>query len=217
MDPCHRCWDIALYALYLPHDASSASCCTLQSPNFHPRPSVDRIPQKLPPPNNPIMAEAEIKEFFASGDKDIESDVLSELQSIMRLHEISAEDLFYKWESFCIKMDMDATNPEIAHIRNFKKDIQDALEKSNRQQTHIKTEKRGHATPRAGKGGDVFGMLDGLMPSTPGSGRLSKQGSLRKKTHVTPTMSRVKAEIPSSSPDYKGASKMEEQLNSMQP
>ncbi|KAF6819148.1 DNA polymerase subunit alpha B [Colletotrichum sojae] len=165
----------------------------------------------------PIMAEAEINGFFASGDKGIEPDVLSELQSIMRLHEISAEDLFYKWESFCIKMDMDATNPEIAHIRNFKKDIQDALEKNNRQQTHIKTEKRGHATPRAGKGGDVFGMLDGLMPSTPGSGRLSKQGSLRKKTHVTPTMSRVKAEIPSSSPDYKGPSKMEEQLNSMQP
>ncbi|WYZ38581.1 hypothetical protein EsH8_III_000495 [Colletotrichum jinshuiense] len=163
------------------------------------------------------MAEAELKEFFTSGDNGLEPDVLSELQSILRLHELSAEDLFYKWESFCIKMDMDAMNPDIMHVRNFKKDIQDALEKSNRQQTHIKTEKRSHGTPRAGRGSDVFGMLDGLVPSTPGSGRLNKPSSIRKKTHETPSISRVKAEIPSSSPDYKGASKMEEQLNSMQP
>ncbi|KAK1453635.1 DNA polymerase alpha/epsilon subunit B [Colletotrichum paranaense] len=162
------------------------------------------------------MAEAELKEFFTSGDKALEPEVLTELQSLLRLHDLSAEDLFYKWESFCIKMDMDAMNPDIVHVRNFKKDIQDALEKSNRQQTHIKTEKRSHGTPRAGRGGgDVFGMLDGLVPSTPASGRLNKPSSLRKKTHETPTMSRVKAEIPSSSPDYKGASKMEEQLNAM--
>ncbi|OHW91598.1 DNA polymerase alpha subunit b [Colletotrichum incanum] len=167
--------------------------------------------------SNEIMAETELKEFFTSGDKSLEPDVLSELQSIMRLHELSAEDLFYKWESFCIKMDMDALNPDIVHVRNFKKDIQDALEKSNRQQTHIKTEKRGHGTPRGGRGNDVFGMLDGLVPSTPGSGKLNKPSSLRKKASETPTMSRVKAEIPSSSPDYKGASKMDEQLNSMQP
>lgn len=162
------------------------------------------------------MAEAELKEFFTSGDKGLEPEVLTELQSLLRLHDLSAEDLFYKWESFCIKMDMDAMDPDIVHVRNFKKDIQDALEKSNRQQTHIKTEKRSHGTPRAGRGGgDVFGMLDGLVPSTPASGRLNKPSSLRKKTHETPTMSRVKAEIPSSSPDYKGASKMEEQLNAM--
>ncbi|KAF9880984.1 DNA polymerase alpha primase associated subunit [Colletotrichum karsti] len=161
------------------------------------------------------MAESELKEFFTTGDKGLEPDVLAELQSIVRLHEISAEDLFYKWESFCIKMDMDAMNPQLNHIRNFKKDLQDALEKANKQQTHIKTEKRSHATPRA-RGGDVFGMLDGLVPSTPSSGRLNKPNSLRKKAHETPTMSRVKAEIPSSSPDYKGASKMDE-LGAMQP
>ncbi|KAK2002694.1 DNA polymerase alpha/epsilon subunit B [Colletotrichum falcatum] len=163
------------------------------------------------------MAEAELKELFTTGEKDIEPDVLSELQSVMRLHELSPEDLFYKWESFCIKMDMDAMNPDIVHVRNFKKDIQDALEKSNRLQTHIKTEKRSHGTPRAGRGGDVFGMLDGLVPSTPGPGKLNKPSSVRKKANETPTMSRVKAEIPSSSPDYKGSSKMDEQLTSMQP
>ncbi|KDN64977.1 putative DNA polymerase alpha/epsilon subunit B [Colletotrichum sublineola] len=159
------------------------------------------------------MAEVELREFFTTGDKSLEDDVLSELQSIMRLHELSAEDLFYKWESFCIKMDMDAMNPDIVHVRNFKKDIQDALEKSNRQQTHIKTEKRSHGTPRAGRGGDVFGMLDGLVPSTPGPGKLNKPSSVRKKANETPTMSRVKAEIPSSSPDYKGPSSFNDRQN----
>ncbi|KAI8298265.1 DNA polymerase alpha primase associated subunit [Colletotrichum sp. SAR11_240] len=159
------------------------------------------------------MAEAELKQLFTTGDKGLEPDVLSELQSIMRLHELSAEDLFYKWESYCIKMDIDAMNPQISPMRNFKKDLQDALERANKQQTHIKTEKRAHGTPRA-RGGDVFGMLDGLVPSTPSSGRLNKPSSLRKKE--TPTMSRIKAEIPSSSPDYKGSSKMEDQLSSMQ-
>ncbi|TDZ68491.1 DNA polymerase alpha subunit B [Colletotrichum sidae] len=164
------------------------------------------------------MAEAELKHYFASDEKGLEPEVLTELQSIMRLHEVSGEDLFYKWESFCIKMDMDAANPDMTHVRTFKAELQDQLEKAAKQQTHIKTERRAHGTPRAVRGGgDVFGMLDGLMPSTPSSGRLNKPSSLRKKAHQTPTMSRVKAEIPSSSPDYRGASKMEEQLNSMQP
>ncbi|KAL0943684.1 DNA polymerase subunit alpha B [Colletotrichum truncatum] len=186
-----------------------------QSSNFPFETKLTGNKQELRLITTDIMAESELQELFTSGDKGLEPDVLSELQSIMRLHELSAEDVFYKWESFCIKMDMDATNPQITHIRNFKKDIQDTLEKINKQQTHIKSEKRGHGTPRV-RGGDVFGMLDGLVPSTPSSGKLNKSSSLRKKTHETPTMSRVKAEIPSSSPDYKGASRMEEQLNSMQ-
>jgi DNA polymerase alpha subunit B len=102
---------------------------------------------------------SEISDLFSSGNKDLEPDVFTELQSIMRLHQLSAEDIFYKWESYCIKMDMDASSLNIETVRAFKQDIQDALEKTNRLQTHIKQEKKSGATPRnVARTGDVFGM-----------------------------------------------------------
>ncbi|KAM0328523.1 hypothetical protein ACHAQA_004930 [Verticillium albo-atrum] len=164
------------------------------------------------------MADAELNELFGSGHEGIEPDVLKEMESIMRLYELSAEDLFYKWESYCIKMDMDAATVSLPPLRNLKQDIQDALEKNTRQQTQVKTEKRVGATPRAARaGGDVYGILDGLLPNTPGSGKLNKSGSARKKPYETPSMSRVKG-VPASSPDFKSSPlKLEDQLNSMQP
>ncbi|ROT43703.1 DNA polymerase subunit alpha B [Sodiomyces alkalinus F11] len=168
------------------------------------------------------QTEAELNERFASGTEPLDPNVLAELQSIMRLHDISAEDLFYKWESYCIKLDLDAATMSLDTVRGLKRDIQDHLEKSTRQQqVQIKTEKRVGATPRAAAArGDVFGMLDGLVPNTPGSGlgtgRLSKVGSARRNPYDTPSMSRVKGDLVGSSPDYKTPSRMEEQLNAMQ-
>jgi len=144
---------------------------------------------------------AELNERFATGNKPLEPDVVAELRSIMRMHELSAQDLFFKWESYCIKMDMDELKASVQILRNFKQDLQDALERSNRTQVHIKQEKRAGATPRVGKAGDVFGMLDGL--TTPGA-RASKMAPKR-----TPAMNRVKAE-PMSSP-----TKLEERFNAM--
>ncbi|KAM6512570.1 DNA-directed DNA polymerase alpha subunit pol12 [Fusarium solani] len=115
------------------------------------------------------MADADLQDRF-SPNKPLEPDVLSELQSIMRLHSLSPEDLFFKWESYCIKLDTDAQIVTLEGLRNLKQSIQDELEKTQRQ-VHVKTERKVAATPRGGaKGGDVFGMLDGLVPSTPGSG-----------------------------------------------
>ena len=165
------------------------------------------------------MATAELQQYFTSGAKHIEPDVLGELESIMRLHELSAEDLYYKWESYCIKMDLDSAKLSLSTVRNFKQHVQDALEKTARE-AHIKTEKRAGATPRAGArgvGGDVFGMLDGLMPNTPASSRLNKTSSAKRKAYETPSMSRVRADVASSSPDYKSPLRMEDQLNSMGP
>jgi len=144
---------------------------------------------------------AELNERFGSGTKDLEADVVAELRSIMRLHQLSAQDLFFKWESYGMKMGMDDFKASIDNLRAFKQNLQDELERSNRSQVHIKTEKRVGATPRAGKGGDVFGMLDEL--TTPGPGR-SKLAARK-----TPAVSRVKAE-PTSSP-----LKVEDQLNAM--
>jgi DNA polymerase alpha subunit B len=145
----------------------------------------------------------ELNQRFGSGAKDLEPDVLAELQSIMRLHQLSVQDLFFKWESYGMKMGLDDFIANIDNLRAFKQNLQDELERSNRSQVHIKPEKRVGATPRAGKAGDVFGMLDGLT-TTPGPGRATN-ASARK----TPAVARVKAE-PTSSPF-----KVEDQLNAM--
>ncbi|EAQ86329.1 hypothetical protein CHGG_07582 [Chaetomium globosum CBS 148.51] len=144
----------------------------------------------------------ELNERFGSGTKDLEADVVAELKSIMGMHQLSVQDLFFKWESYGMKMGMDDFKASIDHLRAFKQNLQDELVRSNRSQVHIKTEKRGGATPRVAKGGgDVFGMLDGL--ATPGAGRTKTIG------RRTPAVSRVKAE-PTSSP-----LKMEDQLNAL--
>jgi DNA polymerase alpha subunit B len=115
------------------------------------------------------MADADVQELnerFALGDKPLEPDMLAELQSIMRMHSLSAQDLFFKWESYCIKMDMNEMKLSLDTLRSLKRDIQDTLERDARNQhAHaVKTEKKVGATPRtAVKGnmnsGDVFGMF----------------------------------------------------------
>ncbi|KAK3374110.1 DNA polymerase alpha subunit B N-terminal-domain-containing protein [Lasiosphaeria ovina] len=150
----------------------------------------------------------ELNEHFGSADKELPADMLAELLSIMRLHELSAQDVFFKWESYCIKMDRDELEVSLSSLRAFKQDLQDALERTNRSQPHIKTEKRVAATPRsANKAGDVFGMLDAL--TTPGPGRSVKSAAARRRQHDTPAVSRLKAE-PASSP-----LKLEDRLNAM--
>lgn len=114
------------------------------------------------------MADADVQELterFAVGDQQLEPDMVTELQSIMRMHSLSPQDLFFKWESYCIKMDMDELRLTVENLRALKRDIQDALERENRDRhAHVvKTEKRPGATPRAavknpGAGGDFLGM-----------------------------------------------------------
>ncbi|KAK4040008.1 DNA polymerase alpha subunit B N-terminal-domain-containing protein [Parachaetomium inaequale] len=144
---------------------------------------------------------AELNQWFGSGAKALEADAVAELQSIMRLHQLSVQDLFFKWESYGMKMGMDDFKASVDNLRAFKQNLQDELERTNRSQVHIKTEKRAGATPRVAKGGDVFGMLDGL--ATPGPGR-AKAAARR-----TPAVARARAE-PASSP-----LKVEDQLNAM--
>ncbi|KAF4344481.1 DNA polymerase alpha subunit B [Fusarium beomiforme] len=125
-----------------------------------------------------------------SPHKPLEPDVLSELESIIRLHGLSAEDLFFKWESYCIKLDLDAQNLSLEALRNLKQSIQDELENSHRK-VQVKAERKVANTPRGtAKGGDVFGMLDGLVPSTPASraklNRSAASGSAIKRKTETP-------------------------------
>jgi DNA polymerase alpha subunit B len=106
----------------------------------------------------------ELNELFASAlTAALEPDVLAELQSIMRLHSIPPQELFYKWESYSIKMGGDDMKLNIDTARALKKDVQDGLERESRNKAHAHartTEKRGGgATPRnIANSGDVFGM-----------------------------------------------------------
>jgi len=151
----------------------------------------------------------ELNERFGSGNKPLEADVIAELRSIMRLHELSVDDMFFKWDAYCMKMDADGLKTSVETLRAFKTDLQDALERSTRTQANVKPDKRVGATPRtvSKNSGDVFGMLDGL--TTPASGRTAKAASARRRPMETPSVSRVKAE-PASSP-----LKLEDRLDSM--
>lgn len=106
---------------------------------------------------------AELNELFAASYPDgLPQDVLAELQSILRVHSITAEELFYKWESYSMKMgeEMKLT---LDTVRGFKQDVQEALERESRFKAGRQTEKRNPvtATPRAAAGADVFGMYEG--------------------------------------------------------
>lgn len=106
--------------------------------------------------------EKELNELFLSSSPNgLSKDVLAELQSILRLHAISPQEVFWKWESYSLKMGSEETKPDLATMRAFKRDIQDSLERDSRgKNAQLRgTEKRGGvmATPRA-VNNDVFGM-----------------------------------------------------------
>lgn len=134
-------------------------------------------------------AEGELNEFFAGSFPDgIPKDILAELLSMLRVHSIPAEELFYKWESYSIKMGEGVTLT-MQTVRGFKQDVQEALERESRDKAGRHTEKRSAntGTPRgaAAAGGDMFGMFDQLTPTTsngrPGNGF----GSAKRKAEFT--------------------------------
>ncbi|KAI9743155.1 MAG: DNA-directed DNA polymerase alpha subunit pol12 [Claussenomyces sp. TS43310] len=153
--------------------------------------------------------EQELNTLFASGPASpLEPDVLAELQSIMRIHSISPQELFYKWESYSLKLGSDDLKLDINNARALKQDVQESLERENRGKTHVRTvDKRVGGTPRnIQKSGDVFGMLDGLVPNTPRPGSINRaNGTNKRRTGQceTPSTSRVKPEPASSPSDVK--------------
>ncbi|KAB8296209.1 hypothetical protein EYC80_008992 [Monilinia laxa] len=152
------------------------------------------------------MAEVdnELNDLFSSATgsgRPIEADVLAELHSIMRLHSLPPQELFYKWESYSIQMGQDDMKLDIDTVRALKQNVQDGLEKENRKTKAHASNKRVGATPRnVGNSNDVFGMLD-ITPNTPRSGMSSRP----KRKVETPSISRVKAEPASSPPDFKAS------------
>jgi DNA polymerase alpha subunit B len=104
--------------------------------------------------------DAEIKELFSPSGKELEADVVFELKSIMRLHSIPPQELFYKWESYSIKLGSDDLKLDIETVRGLKRDIQDGLERESKSRIHVRSaDKRATGQSRNITGSnDVFGM-----------------------------------------------------------
>jgi DNA polymerase alpha subunit B len=140
------------------------------------------------------MAEAELNDFFVGSFPDgIPKDILAELLSMLRVHSITAEELFYKWESYSIKMG-DGVTLTFDTVRGFKQDILESLERESRDKAGRHTEKRGAhtATPRApAAGGDMFGMFDQLTPNASNSRTLTVGSAKRKAEFNSPATPKV--------------------------
>lgn len=95
--------------------------------------------------------------FGGSSPNGLPQDVMGELQSISRLHSIPPQELFYKWESYCLKMGAEETVLNLDSARALKRDIQESLERESRGKSNLRA---GNASaPRAfGNSRDVFGM-----------------------------------------------------------
>ena len=160
----------------------------------------------------------ELNERFATpGQPELPPDILGELQSTLRLHSITPEELYFKWESYCLKMGSDETKLDLTTARAFKKDIQEMLERDARGKAHARNgEKKGvHATPRnaGGRGGDVFDMLvlsthvsskvaewHDRLDSTPFTPRVPSTNGKRKAAFKTPINPKVNKSLHKSSP-----------------
>jgi DNA polymerase alpha subunit B len=93
----------------------------------------------------------ELHDRFSLPSTDLGKVMLTELQSILRIHDITPEDLSFKWESYCMKMGAEETHLDAKTIQDFKKDLQDSLEREIRGKINKGPEKRTvAATPRAG-------------------------------------------------------------------
>lgn len=103
----------------------------------------------------------DLNDLFGQSFKDgLPIEINGELESMMRLHSITPQELFYKWESYSLKMGAEDTKMDLDTVRMFKKDIQDNVEREHRGKGHRGPDKRSTvtATPRAPAGGDVLGM-----------------------------------------------------------
>ncbi|KAI5283661.1 DNA-directed DNA polymerase alpha subunit pol12, partial [Ascosphaera aggregata] len=131
--------------------------------------------------------EQSLRELFSPANPSaLGPDILFELQSIQRLHAISVQELFYKWESFCMKMGAEETRLTLDNVRALKRDIQEALDRESRAKHVVRNQenRRGGSMVRTKTGNpniDIFGMyveygratrrdekmLDDIVPTTP--------------------------------------------------
>jgi DNA polymerase alpha subunit B len=109
--------------------------------------------------------------YCDTNDHVLPNDVLSELHSMLSLYSLSAEELDFKWQAYSMKMGAEGERMELKTVRDFRKTMQDSLERESRGKAAQRTAevKRERPTPR-GKGADMYDMIEGLIPGTPARG-----------------------------------------------
>jgi DNA polymerase alpha subunit B len=105
----------------------------------------------------------ELTELFESycntKDDELPPEILTELQLMLRLYSISAQELNYKWQAYMMKIGGEENKMDLKTVRDFKKSVQDALERESRGKAQQRNDtKRTAPTPRAARGGDMYDM-----------------------------------------------------------
>ncbi|KAI9652949.1 MAG: DNA-directed DNA polymerase alpha subunit pol12 [Alyxoria varia] len=144
---------------------------------------------------------AALNSHFSPRGGSLQPDVLIELSSILNLHDLTPQDLFYKWESYSMKMGLEpsaSSKMDAKTARDLKRDISDAVEREARQRSGPgksgAADRRGTGATKTPRnkvaGGDMFGMIDGVTSSV-GRSSSAKQHSngvsKRKSDYETPT------------------------------
>ncbi|KAK6350081.1 DNA-directed DNA polymerase alpha subunit pol12 [Orbilia brochopaga] len=143
------------------------------------------------------MADAE---ELADKFGDLPEDIMVELQSMLRLYTIDADELFIKWEAYCIKMGEDV-KMDLKNVFAFKKDVQQEFEAEMRSKARPGPSSASRPAPRAVKNpGDMFNMLDGLVPNTPKSAPGTAKRRFDKASYETPLAERTSKLAVGSSP-----------------
>ena len=98
--------------------------------------------------------------YAATKDGGVPADVMTELLSILYIHNMTPEELFFKWEAYCFKLDSEDLRLDQKTARHLNDSIHHALANEHRGKKQIRSQAgRVVPTPRTGaKGGDVFGM-----------------------------------------------------------
>lgn len=106
------------------------------------------------------MSITELEKLFGHPTEGLPDDVANELQSIGRLHSLSEQELFYKWEAYSLKLGTENTHLNYKTVRDFKKDLQEALERESRSKVQAPSAQKKAAlnTPRPAAAGDVYGV-----------------------------------------------------------
>ncbi|KTW28976.1 hypothetical protein T552_01607 [Pneumocystis carinii B80] len=119
--------------------------------------------------NTDTFLKDELSHYFGSAIKN-RPEVLMECLSILKLHSISAIELFYRWESWCLKM---GNEPELIleNILLFKQDMQCMLEKKSNLKTKRLAQNKNYnnlhfSSSLSSKALEFDNILSNIIPNT---------------------------------------------------
>ncbi|PWW79524.1 DNA polymerase alpha, subunit B [Tuber magnatum] len=131
-----------------------------------------------------------VSETIAERFGELAPEVLGELERMLRIYGYDAEELFCKWESYCMKMGPENTKLNLDTALAFKKDVRELYEKEMKSKTRLRganTSRPVVRTPRVKNTGDHVGFLDGLILTTPKDAKGSVKRKFEKAPFETPS------------------------------